>query len=169
MEPLLAGLFVFVMRLIDMSLDTFRLVLIMRGRKLMAGLIGATQAAVFILAVSQVLKGPLNFWTVLGYAGGFGCGVIVGMFAEERLAMGHAMFRIYSPARGAAIAQALRAAGHAATEFTAQGKEGMVTVINCAVSRKEVAAVNAIVHQADPNAFITVDDVRPMSRGHFRH
>ena len=168
MSPLLAGLFVFVMRLTDMSLDTLRLLFMMRGRKLISGLIGATQAAVFILAVSQVLKGPLNFWTVLGYAAGFGCGVMVGMLAEERMAIGYAMFRIYSPSRGAAIAKALRDSGHAATEFMAQGKEGTVTVINCAVARKDVTAVRAIVHEADPTAFITVDEVRPLHRGYFR-
>jgi len=55
MSPILAGLFVFTMRLIDMSLDTLRMVFIMRGRRLLAGLVGAIQAAVFILAVSQVL------------------------------------------------------------------------------------------------------------------
>jgi uncharacterized protein YebE (UPF0316 family) len=169
MHPVLAGLFVFAMRLSDMSLDTLRLVFIMRGRKLLAGLIGAIQATVFILAVSAVLRGPLNFWTVAGYAAGFGCGVIVGMIVEERLALGYGMFRIYSPARGAAIAQALRAAGHAATEFTAQGKDGTVTVVNCAVARRNIPAVKAIVNEIDPSAFVTVDEVRPLQRGHFRH
>jgi uncharacterized protein YebE (UPF0316 family) len=169
MHPVLAGLFVFAMRVADMSLDTLRLLFMMRGRKVLAGLIGATQAAVFILAVSAVLKGPLNFWTVLGYAGGFGGGVMLGMVAEERLAIGFGMFRIYSPARGAAIAKALREAGHAATEFTAQGKDGMVTVVNCAVARKQIPAVRAIIDQVDPNAFITVDEVRPLQHGYFRH
>jgi uncharacterized protein YebE (UPF0316 family) len=79
------------------------------------------------------------------------------------------MFRIYSPARGAAIAKALREAGHAATEFTAQGKDGMVTVVNCAVARKQIPAVRAIIDQVDPNAFITVDEVRPLQHGYFRH
>jgi uncharacterized protein YebE (UPF0316 family) len=169
MHPIFAGLFVFAMRVTDMSLDTLRLLFMMRGRKLLAGLIGATQAAVFILAVSQVLRGPLNFWTVLGYAAGFGAGVALGMVAEERLAIGYGMFRIYSPARGAAIAQALRAAGHAATEFTAQGKDGAVTVVNCAVSRKDIPAVKAIIDEVDPGAFVTVDEVRPLQRGYFRH
>jgi uncharacterized protein YebE (UPF0316 family) len=168
-SPLLAGLFVFIMRVIDMSLDTLRMLFVMRGRKLLAGLIGATQAAVFILAVSAVLSGPLNVWTVLGYALGFGAGVVVGMLAEERLAIGHSMFRIYSPAeRGSAIALALRESGHAATEFTAQGKDGPVTVVNCAIARKDVAAVREIIFKADPHAFVTVDEVRPMQRGHFR-
>lgn len=167
-EAILAGLFVFVMRLIDMSLDTLRLLFMMRGRKLVAGLIGMLQAAVFILAVSAVLRGELNFWTVLGYAGGFGCGVMVGMLAEERLAIGYGIFRIYSPARGLAVAQALREAGHAATEFTAQGKDGAVTVVNCIVARREIAKVRALIEQADPGAFVTLDESRPLYRGHFR-
>ena len=169
MSPLLAGLFVFLMRVIDMSLDTLRLLFMMRGRKLLAGAIGALQAAVFILAVSAVLRGPLNFWTVLGYAGGFGAGVVLGMVAEERLAIGFSMVRVYSPAeRGAAIAHALRESGHAATEFTAQGKDGVVSVVNCAVARKDVNAVRDIIFTTDAHAFVTVDEVRPMQRGHFR-
>lgn len=169
MELILAGLFVFVMRLIDMSLDTLRLLFMMRGRKLLSGLIGATQAAVFILAVSQVLSGPLNPWTVAGYSLGFGFGVIVGMIAEERMAMGYAMFRVYSQRQGADIAEVLRAAGHAATLFTGQGKEGEVSVINCAVARREVAKVRALIIRVDPQAFITLDEVRPLQSGYFRH
>ncbi len=169
MNPILAGLFVFLMRLTDMSLDTLRLLFMMRGRKIVAGVIGAIQAAVFILAVSQVLTGPLNAWTVAGYAAGFGAGVIVGMIAEEWLAIGYGMFRIYSPARGAAVAKALREAGHAVTEFMAQGKDGAVAVVTCIVARRDIPIVRAAIAAADPNAFITVEESRPMSRGYFRH
>ena len=68
MEPVLAGLFVFAMRLTDMSLDTLRLLFVMRGRKLLSAGIGAIQATVFILAVSAVLSGPLNVFTVAAIA-----------------------------------------------------------------------------------------------------
>lgn len=169
MDAILAGLFVFAMRVTDMSLDTLRMLFVVRGRKLLAGFIGVIQAAVFILAVSTVLRGPLNVWTVLGYAGGFGAGVVLGMFVEERLAIGHAMFRIYSPARGAAIAQMLRQAGHAATEFTARGKDGPVTMVNTIVARKDIPSVQAMIDEVDPKAFITIDEVRPLRRGYFRH
>ncbi len=67
-EMILAGVFVFFMRLTDMSLDTIRLLFTIRGRKWLSGLIGAAQATVFILAVSKVLSGPLNPFTVIGYA-----------------------------------------------------------------------------------------------------
>lgn len=169
MEMVLAGVFVFAMRVTDMSLDTLRLLFMMRGRKLLAGLIGAIQATVFILAVSAVLQGPLNFWTVLGYALGFGSGVVLGMFAEERMAIGYAMLRIYSPASGKAIAEALRAAGHAATEIPGHGKAGNITVVNCIVARRDVASVRSIIDSVDNTAFITIDEARPLQRGYFRH
>ena len=163
----LAGLFVFVMRVTDMSLDTLRMLFVMRGRKLLAGALGAIQAAVFILAVGAALKGPLNFWTVTGYAAGFGVGVVVGMVAEERLALGHLMFRVYSPACGPAIVQALRQAGYAVTEFVAQGRDGKITVVNSVVARKDTQAVQAIIEQIDPQAFVAVDEVRPLRHGYF--
>jgi uncharacterized protein YebE (UPF0316 family) len=47
MDALLAGLFVFVMRVTDMTLDTLRLLFTMRGRKLLAGAIGVIQATEF--------------------------------------------------------------------------------------------------------------------------
>ena len=169
MDALLAGLFVFIMRVIDMSLDTLRLLFTMRGRKLLAGVIGMIQAAVFILAVSAVLRGPLNFWTVLGYATGFGSGVVLGMILEERLALGYEMFHIYSLEHGPALVQLLRQAGYAATEFSAHGRDGTVTVVNSIVARKDIPAVRALIERADPAAFVTLEAVQPLRRGYFRH
>ncbi len=168
-ELVLAGLFVFAMRVTDMSLDTVRLLFTVRGRRLIAGGIGVVQAGVFILAVSKVLSGPLNVWTVLGYALGFGTGVILGITFEERLAIGYAMLRVYSHNSGMQIAEHLRASGHAATEILARGREGNITVVNCVVARRDVPAVRAIVDAVDANAFITIDDARPLQHGYFRH
>lgn len=169
MELVLAGVFVFAMRLTDMSLDTLRLLFVMRGRKLIAGAIGATQAAVFILAVSAVLSGPLDPFKVAGYALGFGSGVILGMFVEERLAIGYAMLRVYSPASGHAIAEALRAAGHAVTEIEAHGKEGEMTVVNCVIARRDIQPAQKIIDGVDASAFVTIDQAHSLQRGYFRH
>ncbi len=169
MEIVLAGLFVFFLRVTDMSLDTVRLLMVMRGRKPLAGLIGAVQAAVFILAVSAVLSGPLNVWTVTGYSLGFATGVMLGMVVEERMALGYVMLRVYSPANGPAMAGALREAGYAATEVMGRGKTGELTIVNCVVNRRDVASVRSILDRVDANAFITVDEVRPMQHGYFRH
>ena len=169
MGPILGALFVFAMRVADMSLDTLRMLLVMRGRKWLAAGIGVIQALVFILAVSAVLKGPLTPWNVAGYSLGFGTGILLGMTIEQRLAIGFGMFRIYSPQHGAEIAVALRQAGYAATEIMAAGRDGLYPVVNCVVSRRSVTEVQALVDRLDVNAFITVDQVQPLQHGYFRH
>lgn len=167
-EMALAGLLVFALRVTDMSLDTLRLLFVMRGRKLAASAIGATQAGVFIVAVAGVLSQPLNPYTVAGYALGFGVGILLGMTVEERLAIGYLMFRVYSPAHGKEIADALRAAGHASTEFMAQGRGGEMTVVTAAVARKDAGDIRKIILDVDRDAFITMDEVRALQRGYFR-
>ncbi|MGB8648551.1 MAG: DUF5698 domain-containing protein [Anaerolineae bacterium] len=168
MEAIGAALLIFALRVTDMSLDTIRLLMVMRGRKWVAGVIGATQAAVFIVAVSKVLTGPLNAWTVLGYAAGFGTGVVLGIIAEERLAIGYIMVRVYSPEFGSQIAEALRGSGHAATEIVARGRTGMITVVNCVVARRDLGTVRGLIDTVDANAFVTVDQVSKLERGYFR-
>ena len=163
---ILAGLLVFVLRVLDMSLDTLRMLFVMRGKKALAGGIGSLQAAIYILAIGAALSGPLNFWTVTGYALGFGTGVIVGMYVEEWLAVGYARLQIYTRNFGTEIAKALHDAGHAATLSWAEGMQGPLNVIDCAVARKNLGAVNAIIESVDASAFITLDDVQPV-HGHF--
>ncbi len=168
LSPILGAMLIFCMRVTDMSLDTLRMLMAVRGRRLQAAAIGVVQATVFIVAVSQVLKGPLTFWNVLGYALGFGAGVALGMWAEERMALGYSMFRIYSSAHGREIAQALRECGFAATEILATGKDGFLVVVNCAVARRDTQAVRDIVDRIDGSAFVTVDAVEPVQHGYFR-
>ncbi len=162
-----AGL-IFVLRVSDMTLDTLRVLVVMRGKKAIAWLLGFFQAAIFVLAISSVLKDLNNIVNVFGYAAGFATGNVIGMLIEERLAIGHTHLRIVSSRRGSAIADRLREEGYAVTEVAGRGKDGMVTVLNCSVLRKNVDRVRKIINTVDADAFITAEDVRPVRRGFWR-
>jgi len=162
-----AGL-IFLLRVSDMTLDTLRVLVVMRGKKAIAWVLGFFQAAIFVLAISSVLKDLNNIVNVIGYAAGFATGNVVGMLIEERLAIGHTHMRIVSSRRGSAIADRLREDGYAVTEVAGRGKDGMVTVLNCSVLRKNVDRVRKIINAVDPDAFITAEDVRPVRRGFWR-
>ena len=162
-----AGL-VFLLRVSDMTLDTLRVLVVVRGRKALAWVLGFFQAAIFVLAIGTVLKDIDNPIYIVAYAAGFATGNVLGMWIEERMAIGHTHLSIISPTLGAAIAERLRAQGYAVTEIPARGKDGMVTILNCSVLRKNVAEVHRIINEIDPNAFITAEDVRPVRRGFWR-
>jgi uncharacterized protein YebE (UPF0316 family) len=90
------------------------------------------------------------------------------MLIEERLAIGHNSIRVVSSRRGTLVAEKLRESGFAVTEIPARGRDGMVTVLNLSVTRKDVDRVDTIVLETDPEAFITLEDVRPLRRGFWR-
>lgn len=162
-----AGL-IFILRVGDMTLDTLRVLVVMRGKKSIAWFLGFFQASIFVLAISSVLSNLDNPLNVIGYAAGFATGNVVGMLIEERLAIGHAHLNIVSSRYGSAIAEFLREQGYAVTEVPARGKDGMVSLLNASVLRRHVDKVRRLVNQVDPDAFITAEDVRPIRRGFWR-
>jgi len=99
-----AGL-IFLLRVSDMTLDTLRVLVVMRGRKAYAWILGFFQAGIFVLAISSVLEHLDNPINIVGYAAGFATGNVVGMLIEERMAIGHILLSVVSPGRGTAIAE----------------------------------------------------------------
>ena len=81
-------LFIFFARVIDMSCTTVRTLMIVRGQRLIAAIIGFFEVSVYIAALNEVvgkLNNPLN---LLFYAAGFATGNYVGSMIEERMALG---------------------------------------------------------------------------------
>ena len=162
-----AGL-IFSLRLSDMSLDTLRVLFVMRGQKAIAWVLGFFQATIFVLALTSVLRDLSNPLNIIGYAAGFATGNVLGMIIEDWLAIGFIHLRVISSRRGPAIAEKLRDEGFGVTEIPARGKDGMVSVLNCSVKRKNVEKVRQMVNQVDEEAFITREDIRPVRRGFWR-
>ena len=162
-----AGL-IFILRVSDMTLDTLRVLFVMRGQKGMAWILGFFQATIFVLAIGSVLNNLDNPLNIIAYAAGFATGNVVGMLIEGKLAIGHIHLSIISPRRGSAIAEHLREEGYAVTEIPARGKDGMVTMLNCSVRRRKLLLARQIITEIDADAFITAEDVRPVRRGFWR-
>jgi len=164
----LGALIIFGLRITDMSLDTLRMLFVVRGHKGIAWVLGFCQSAVFVIAITKVLSNLSNPLTVLGYAAGFATGNVIGMLVEERLAIGHIQLQIVTRKHGAALAKALREGGYGVTEISARGKDGTVRLLTASVLRKDLAHARHIVHETDKDAFMTSEDVRPIRRGYWR-
>jgi uncharacterized protein YebE (UPF0316 family) len=167
-SALLSAGVIFALRVSDMTLDTLRVLVMMRGRRKIAWVLGFFQASIFVIAITNVLSNLDNPLNILGYAAGFATGIVVGMTIEERLAIGHVQLSIISPGRGAALAERLRVEGYAITEISGRGKDGVVTMLSCSVLRKNVSKVQELVNEVDDSAFITAEDVRSVRRGFWR-
>ena len=67
-----------------------------------------------------------------------------------------------------ALLEKLRAEGYAVTEISARGRDGMVTLMDITVKRKEIDGIDDIVRSVDDQAFITLEEMRPLRRGYWR-
>ena len=168
LDPLQSALLIFVLRVVDVSLYTLRFMMIVRGRKGLAWVLSFFKAAIYVVAVLAVLTNLDNWLNIVGYAAGFATGNVVGMWLEGKLAIGITHLRVISPRRGTGIVEQLRASGYAVTEIAGQGMDGMVTVLNLGVRRREAGRVTNMIAEIDDQAFITAEPVRLVYRGFWR-
>ena len=144
---------------------TLRMLLSVRGQRLLVPLIGFFEVMIWLFAAGSAIRfldSPLH---VVGYAGGFAMGTVVGLWVEEKLAIGMATIRIITRSRNGGLANVLRESGHGATEFAAQGREGPVEVIYTVARRADIKGIMRTIDQWDENAFVTVEAPRSIRRG----
>jgi uncharacterized protein YebE (UPF0316 family) len=164
----IGALIIFVLRVLNIALDTLRMLFTLRGNKALAWIFGFLVSLIFVVLLTSIISNLNNLLYILAYAAGFATGGTVGMWIEERLALGFTHIQIISSRRGANMAQTLREDGFAVTEIPARGKDGMVSILNLSVRRSQMVDIETIVNECDETAFVTSEDVRPVRRGFFR-
>ncbi|MEN8171437.1 MAG: DUF5698 domain-containing protein [Chloroflexota bacterium] len=164
-QAILGAFLIFALRVINMSLDTLRVLFVMRGQRMLTWVLGFFQAMLWVFILTSVLNSLDNLINIVAYAAGYATGNIVGMMIESRLALGHTHMQIISPSRGTAIMEALRDHGYAVTEVPARGKDGMVTLLSCNIRRRQITDAKKTINNVDDEAFVTTSDVRSVQRG----
>ncbi len=178
LDALFAGtwgpLLIFALRIVDVSVAVVRVMVTIRGLRLWAALIGIVEMTIWLTAVGGALK-YLNtsIWYMLAYAGGFGAGIYLGLWLEEKIAFGLSVVRAVCSNEptavglpGEVVAQKLREQGFAVTEVPGRGRDGAVDILNIVVPRKLVPEAIHLIERYDPDAFITIEDIRTARHGY---
>lgn len=160
MQLLIQVLIIVVARICDVSMGTLRVAFIARGRKYLAAACGFAEVFIWILVVSRVLSGDPKLLTYVAYALGFACGTLVGMFIEERLAVGWSLVRVISSKPVGDFINKLSSAGFGVTQQDAQGSRGPVQVLVILMPRKRLDQFLPLLQEFDPTGFYTIEDVR---------
>ena len=168
MDVVWQALFIFVLRVVGISISTVGTIFTIQGRKLPAILTGSLNTLVYVVAISQVVNNLSNLWNVAAYVIGFGVGTWVGMVLEGRIALGHAAVQIISIERGEEVADVLRKAGFGVTQLHGQGRETTVGIVETIVPRKNVPAVIELAEQIDGRVIVTVSEAKTVQRGYWR-
>ena len=97
MNILLAALSIFLLRLLDQTLGTLRILYVNKGKPLFGAILGFIESAIWIVAISQVIQDLNDPFLIFGYALGFAAGTIMGSYIENTIAIGDIVVRIFAP------------------------------------------------------------------------
>lgn len=164
-EAWIGAFVIFSLRVLNNTLDTMRLLMVMRGKKWISWILGFLVSLIYVLLFTSVLSNLDNPLYMIAYAAGFATGNVIGMWIEERMAMGYLRLEVVSPGHGAELAEKLRENGFAVTEIAARGKDGMVSLLSIIILRKRVSLAEKIIVDVDDGAFITSEEMRGVRRG----
>ena len=150
-------------RVVDVSLDTIRVIMVAKGYRNLAPFVGFFQALIWLITITRIMANLDNWFTYLGYAAGFGLGTYVGMILESKLALGYELVRVITRVGAEDLVNGLREKGYALTSVDGMGREGQVGVLYIIIRRKALREVVEIIHRFNPHAFYTIEDMRFVS------
>lgn len=158
---------IFIARVADVTLATFRTLMVVQGRRVPAAIIGFFEISIYVTALSKVVNNLDNPLNLLSYALGFAYGNYLGITIENKVALGNLSVQIILKTPDNKLKELLRGSGFGVTVLVGQGLEGTREILNLVINRKDLKRLKKLVYEYDETAFITVNNINPISGGYF--
>lgn len=158
-------LLIFLSRLCDVTMATLRHIFISKGFKKIVPILGFFEVLVWLIAMRQVFNHLDNIACFIAWAAGFSAGTYLGMYIEERLAMGIQIIRLISSEDITVLTDALTKANQGMTVVDGYGAKGPVKLIFITVKRTDKDVLLSLINEHAPNSFYTIEDVKGAERG----
>ncbi len=158
--PFLLPVAIMFLRIIDVSLGTVRLIMVFRGRRITAAVLGFFEVIIWLTAITAIISHITDWVNVIFYGLGFALGNVVGMMIENIMAVGQQVVRFISTEESDKITRILRAKGYGVTEVVASGREGPVGLGFLIAARKKIPSLIGLISGMDSKAVVTIEDVR---------
>ena len=158
---------IFLSRICDVTIGTIRIVMVSKGQKYWAPILGFFEVFIWLVAITCIIQNLDNWLCYIAYAGGFATGNYIGLIIEEKMAIGIVKIQIITSKEAKQLIENLKNAGYGITHHEAHGGSEEVSIIYSIIKRTEVQKVENIVKTTNPKAFYSVEDVKSVSQGIF--
>ena len=168
----LTGFWVYVLifcgKMIEVTCSTMRIMLVNKGKKFLGVLFGMMEITLWISIASTVMTDMYNDpMKMVVYCAAFAVGILIGMFVEQKLAIGLTSIQIVSLENdGQKIGKLLRDNGFGVTLLDGRSVDGTRReLVFIQLKRKSVAHAIEFVQQISPEAVISVSDIKTVRGG----
>ena len=160
-------LLIFIARLCDVTLGTLRNIFISKGLRKVVPILGFFEVTIWLISIRQIMQHLDNPLCYIAFAGGFATGTYVGLIIEKRLAIGMQVLRVIINQNAQPLIEMLQNANFGVTIIDGHGAKGPVKIIFTIIKRKDIDLVRRLIHETNPQAFYSIEDIRIASQGVF--
>lgn len=158
-------LIIILARVMDVTLGTLRIIFVSRGNRIIAPILGFFEVLIWIVVISQIMQNVNNPVNYFAYAFGFALGNYLGIRAEDKLAIGLLVVRLFVIESEEDIKRKIIEAGYGVTSIQAKGSTNDVTILFSLIKRKDLDNFISIITEGNPKIFYSVETAREAHLG----
>lgn len=161
---------IFLVRIIDVSLGTFVTILTVKGKRLIAMVIGFIDVIIWFLIVKEALNTDIkSIWIAIAYAGGYAGGTFIGTTLSGILIKGKISVQVVLEEVARSEVDRIRDAGYAVSEVNCTGKDNTKKImLFIEVDKQHLDDLKAIIKEIDENAFLVINETKYVENGFFK-
>ena len=169
MDILLLCIKIFLVRILDVSLGTFRTIITVKGKSLYASIIGFIEVFVWFIIVREALNTDVDsLWVAFSYSLGFATGTYLGSIISKKFIKTTFSVEVITSKQN--MSDILREKGYAVTELSVEGKDEKTDkyMLLLEIGNNSLNSLKDSIKQIDKNAFIIVTETKLVQNGYFK-
>lgn len=162
---------IFFVRIIDVSLGTVRTLITVKGRTLLASMVGFVEIFVWFVIVKEALNTTeTSLWIAIAYSLGFATGTYIGGYLSDRFIKGNFSVQVVTSGHNHQLLEMIRKEGYGVSVIDVKGqdhtKEKYMLFIE--IKKNNFEHLKKLIHSIDPKAFIVVNETKYVQNGYIK-
>ena len=168
MELAILVLKIFFVRIIDVSLGTARTIIMIKGKSLMASIIGFVEVFIWFMIVREALNTSQSGVVIaISYSLGFAVGTYIGSILSSMFIEGTLGVEVITTNKD--LASIIRNEGYAVSEVDVKGqKDEKKYMLIIEIKNKRLKDLKALINSKDKSAFVMVSETKLVQNGYFK-
>ena len=157
---------IILIQLVYVPLLTLRTITMVKNLKMLTALFGFLEAFTYVFGLAIVLSGEQNVIEMIVYAFGFALGLFLGVFIEQKMAIGFITIQVNINHSNIEMVNELRNLGYGVTVYQGEGRDGKRFKMEILTRRRREKELYIIINKYEPTAFITSYEPKTFKGGY---
>ena len=159
---------IFFVRIIDVSLGTARTIIMVRGKGLIASIIGFFEVFVWFLIVREALNTTESgLFIAISYSLGFATGTYIGSIFSEKFIESNLSIEVITEKKE--LADKIRKKNYGVSVLNVNGQEDVQKyMLVIEIKNKKLESLKKLIDELDKKAFVMIKETKLVQNGYFK-